>query len=250
MKCHKAVHNLSECSLPIDGEEGFSQKRLCRICALKSGHSTGKTSPTQTYQVSEEESVTDGNVNNNNNESDGDDDQNYGNIYDNDICNDSNDSIKEKDVFENCVRCNKKFNSQELQPVDDSDDSYSDHKVCTACSKIDKQLTKEMLGKRAYENWKGKGTPISEKKSRSLYINSSSTKISEMLQYERANGLPILKCGDHQELEAVKLEGRFISLVNTCPFDSIFQMLLVAACDFSIIHEKVTELNYSLNIIN
>lgn len=155
---------------------------------------------------------------------------------------DSTDSDSE--VCQKCVRCNKNLTSQESHSIDDSSESDAGYKVCSICSLISKQSTKQMLGKRTFENWRGQGEPVPEKKSRSCYIGAKSKNIVEMLQHKRAHGLPILKCGNAEDPQAVKMGKRVISLYNTCPFDSLFQLLLVAACDFPTIKDKVIDLHF------
>lgn len=65
-----------------------------------------------------------------------------------------------------------------------------------------------------------------------------------MMAYKRVNGLPILKCGDSKDLVANKIGHLSVTLKYTCPFDSIFQILLVAACDFPLINDKLNIINF------
>lgn len=87
--------------------------------------------------------------------------------------------------YEECVRCCKSMKKEEVHSVDDSDDTFSSYKVCSQCIKIDKQSTKEMLGKRTFENWRRQGEPVPQKKSRSLYIGDKSKNMVEMLNYKK-----------------------------------------------------------------
>lgn len=281
IKCRKPVHTLPGCSLPVDGEEeGFSEKRMCRKCAQTPNRSPTdmmKTKETQVNNEKNEKSVIDeldndnsGHIDNNNiNDSDnedipGNDNVNDNDEVDNDNSNDDNNGTvtvncninsntdnfdgdstdSDSEVCQKCVRCNKNLTSQESHSIDDSSESDAGYKVCSICSLISKQSTKQMLGKRTFENWRGQGEPVPEKKSRSCYIGAKSKNIVEMLQHKRAHGLPILKCGNAEDPQAVKMGKRVISLYNTGPFDSLFQLLLVAACDFPTIKDKVIDLHF------
>ncbi|CAD6208987.1 GSCOCG00010799001-RA-CDS [Cotesia congregata] len=156
----------------------------------------------------------------------------------------ANDAIKSKS---NCVRCAKTLQDSDSFLVDESDDAYSKHRLCSQCNKLGSLDTKEMLGKREFENWRGQGQPPKKKNSRSLYIGTKSKNVKEMLEHKKCKGLPILKRGDSKDLKAIKINNRWISLYNTCPFDSLFQLMLVAACDFPVINTKIaTEKNNSL----
>ncbi|KAH0567955.1 hypothetical protein KQX54_016697, partial [Cotesia glomerata] len=156
----------------------------------------------------------------------------------------ANDAIKSKS---NCVCCAKTLQDGDSFLVDESDDAYSKHRLCSQCNKLVSLDTKKMLGKREFENWRGQGQPLKKKNSRSFYIGTKSKNVKEMLEHKKFKGLPILKRGDSKDLKAIKINNRWISLYNTCPFDSLFQLMLVAACDFPIINTKIaTEKNNSL----
>jgi len=97
----------------------------------------------------------------------------------------------------------------------------------------------------AIENWKGLGEPEKKKKKVNyvdkdpsvLYYNENSRTKSQVIG--------ILRNGNCSDLMPIKIDGTSYSLLNTCPFDSVFQILCTAYVDNSeyaqFINSKIEE---------
>lgn len=84
------------------------------------------------------------------------------------------------------------------------------------------------------ENWKGLGEPPKKRKRRGLYLEPLDQEKINMLdniETRKSSKLPILKNGNNTLLSIVILDKSKYSFTNTCPFDSLFQILLAGATD-------------------
>ncbi|CAH2109045.1 unnamed protein product [Euphydryas editha] len=139
-----------------------------------------------------------------------------------------------------CLRCNKPVHIPDgySSHIDGQEEEYGESQLCSSCNLIDPTLTSQLLAKRKFENWRGEVKPKSTKKPCSVYFGHQPHIIDEKLLYDKNVGLPLLKNGGRKELKAVHVDKRLINFSNTCAFDSIFQILVAAACDYHELLEK------------
>lgn len=88
------------------------------------------------------------------------------------------------------------------------------------------------------ENWRGLGD---KENPSGLYLENKKGEISAAIAWKNRQDLPILKNGNSIGLKAVTIGQKSISLSNTCAFDSLFQILLMAAFDNESLKLKVIE---------
>lgn len=69
--------------------------------------------------------------------------------------------------------------------------------------------------------------------------NFSST-IKDRLEIEKHAKIPVIKNGNDLSLKSIKINRAFVTLHNTCPFDSFFQVCLTGSYDFKEIELQVS----------
>lgn len=113
-------------------------------------------------------------------------------------------------------------------------------KHCPSCNKIDSAPA--ILASREIENWKGLPLIDVEKEQRVLKeINRNPKKESgyfdknqetfDSLNFENLKKIPTMLNDNHISQKAINFKGKSYSFANTCPFDSLLQIFLVAAAD-------------------
>lgn len=71
------------------------------------------------------------------------------------------------------------------------------------------------------------------------YLGARTADVADSLIWEHNKPLPIIKNGNDPRCEAVTIEGKKASLRNTCCFDSILYLTVIAASDFEHIKHLV-----------
>ena len=135
-----------------------------------------------------------------------------------------------------CDVCHKSVHHIDECSLGIGEEGYNQKRVCHDCN--NKKVTPILLGSRETETWMGQQDL--ENVSLGLYLRNNPLKIKEGLMWEKHRKLPILKNANHESLKAVKVDGKQVSLKNTCSFDSIFQVLLTAVVDNETLKEEVT----------
>lgn len=122
---------------------------------------------------------------------------------------------------------------------DGEEEGYGLRRICLPCTAKPDFTQKEALTE--LENHKGLPlkdiTNSNRNKRRNRYLGQSKEKIKDIFLYEKSKttktNIPILKNGNTLTLQFINLEGGRISLKNTCGLDSLFQLYLVTAADYS-----------------
>jgi hypothetical protein len=113
------------------------------------------------------------------------------------------------------------------------EEGYGERRVCASCNEQTPHSAPHIIGANSQENWRGLAkTPKRTKKSGYLQSKYNPTTFSELKRKE----IPVIKNANCIDLRAVNVEGKNITLANTCAFDSLAQILLVAYFD----HPTVT----------
>lgn len=106
-----------------------------------------------------------------------------------------------------------------------------DGRVCYVCFKS--KSVNIVLSTRPYENWRNKG---GEKKSKGFYLGNNQEKVKAAINFKDAD-LPTLENGSLSG--AVRLDGKNITLTNTCAFDAFYHVLFVNAFDNDVFKQMV-----------
>lgn len=72
------------------------------------------------------------------------------------------------------------------------------------------------------------------------YLGARTDDIADSLAWEKNKPIPIIKNGNNPHLEAVNIKNKKVSLKNTCCFDSLLYLTLIAASDFENIKSEVS----------
>lgn len=132
-------------------------------------------------------------------------------------------------------------------------EGYGERRICMACARS--SPCEERIAAKYFENWRGRGqhtkkktitlvhpeettdnTESPERKRKALYLGASKEKLKEALTFQKRSTIPILRNGNCDKLSYIKFPGQaFISIKNTCAFDSLYQIILAAATDYDAI---------------
>lgn len=129
-------------------------------------------------------------------------------------------------MFQICKRsfpCGKCF----LIGCNEDDRGIPQSYICSDCHKEENVF--ELVQSHAYENWKNE-VKEHKKEKRGRYLQDKYPANSFNLK-NRLHNIPIIKAGTDTTLQAVSVNKEKVDLQNTCPFDMIFQLLLVTALD-------------------
>lgn len=125
-----------------------------------------------------------------------------------------------------CDICKKDVHAIDQCSVALGEEGYGQTRICRDCNT--KNIAKDILPTREVENWRGLATK--EKKTRSKYLQEDNLQ-QHCLFNDKLTKIPIMKNGGNITTKSVKLGAKRISLSNTCAFDSILQLFIVAHFD-------------------
>ena len=122
-------------------------------------------------------------------------------------------------------------------PLGGEDEGYGEKRICHDCTKNRNVQNNIDLDQENKEN--------SQKKKKTYrqaakYLGERKNEIKDTLQWERNRAIPIIKNGNSPQLAPVTIDNKTVSLRNTCSFDSILYLALLAAIDFVNIRNKVS----------
>ena len=116
------------------------------------------------------------------------------------------------------------------------EEGYGEQRICKKCS-VEKS-TPDILASSQIENWRGLAKQKSRKRT-AKYLGQNVRAIQDSLSYTKNRNIPILKNGSIISLGPIKLGKQIFSIINTCAFDSIFQIMLAASLNYPLLQEKV-----------
>lgn len=71
------------------------------------------------------------------------------------------------------------------------------------------------------------------------YLGERKSDVSDSIRWNKNKCVPVIKNGNNVSLSKVSLQGKEVALRNTCAFDSIFYILMIAVEDFPHLKDKV-----------
>lgn len=125
-----------------------------------------------------------------------------------------------------CIVCNKLIHMcNKCLKINDTDEAHgtSVQRICTSCQNIPKKGILNAIDSNEVENWRGLTLKPAKKKSR--YLDKSDICLD--LEKSKLGNIPILRNESNTDLRPVNIKGKKMSLIQTCSFDSIFQIFLV-----------------------
>ena len=112
--------------------------------------------------------------------------------------------------------------------IDIESEGYGEERLCLSC----KQSTDEIASIRHEENWRGLNDNAFLKPN-DLYLDN------EFLFHEKLLAVPILKNRSVMKLKPIKIHDKKLTLNNTCPFDSLFQLILGTYVDRDLFRAQI-----------
>lgn len=143
-----------------------------------------------------------------------------------------------------CVICNTAVHALDCcsKAADDADEGYGQKRVCLSCYSA--KSTDMILATRHEEGWGGelaeRDRP-SKKQKPAKYLGLQKHKVKEQLHFGQNKKLLTIKNGSHQSLHAQTIDGKKVYVIFTCPFDSLYQVVLAALCDRSDLRRMVSK---------
>lgn len=126
-----------------------------------------------------------------------------------------------------CDICKKAVHAIDGCSVPLGEEGYGQTRICRDCSV--KNIGNDVLPSREVENWRGLITK-EKKKRRNKYLQTNNLE-NQFLFHDKITKVPIMKNGGNITIQSVKLDDKRISFTNTCAFDSILQLFIVAYFD-------------------
>lgn len=134
-----------------------------------------------------------------------------------------------------CVICQIPVHAIEECSLAYDKEGYGQKRICLSCSIL--KSSEEILAMQKIINWRRLNN---EKKIRTAkYLGQNQHSIQDSLAWSKSTKLPIIKNGSTMKLQAVCIEGTNYSLMNTCAFDSLLQIVLVTLSDYKHFATKV-----------
>ncbi|XP_048513396.1 uncharacterized protein LOC125501447 [Athalia rosae] len=228
--CKRTVHALDGCSIPlVDDEEGYGQRRMYMACSA--GPITNK--PRNVTRTNSVEKTVPGIL------------KDITNIQQTlkrpvptalkqppeklpKSCSACNRGDLPTDTY-TCALCGKSVHELEGCSVSfGQNEGCGLRRICLSCRRIPSPSIAHSLDSGVQENWRGLTVPASKKKGRYLQKNYSQ---NLFLIGSKITKVPVLKNGSCLNLMPVTLKCGKVTLVRTCGFDSVFQILLVTTID-------------------
>lgn len=132
-----------------------------------------------------------------------------------------------------CVICNVPVHALDScsKAVNDSDEGYGQGRLCLSCHSA--KSVDFILASRHEDEWGGEvaAEKTKNKQKTAKYLGMQKHKIKEQLHFGQNKKLLIMKNGSHGTLRAQTVDGKKVYVIHTCPFDSIYQVILAAFCD-------------------
>lgn len=122
-----------------------------------------------------------------------------------------------------CIICKNAVHIlDECSLVFGDEEGYGERRICKKCS-VEK-CTPDILASSEIENWRGLAKKKSKKRI-AKYLGQNKQAIQDSLSFIKNNNIPILKNGSNISLRSIKMSKQIVSLIHTCAFDSIFQII-------------------------
>ncbi|KAJ1518897.1 hypothetical protein ONE63_011493 [Megalurothrips usitatus] len=148
-----------------------------------------------------------------------------------------------KDIYPDgeysCFYCSAGIHLNSMCSVEVEGLSQEDKNVaCIACSRKTERERLAIMEQQANDNWRGLSE--TKKRKRKSYLEKNSEWLSIDLNDNRSTvPVSLLKNGNSNELKPIKIKQESFVLTNTCPFDSVLQILATAFCDSADFQEYV-----------
>lgn len=120
--------------------------------------------------------------------------------------------------------------------LEDTSEGYGERRMCIACHQS--KTANEVIASRYEENWRGLGITSKRRKIRaSKYLNNE-VHMFDALNFPKNLSIPVLKNGSHA-CGIVTKGTTTMGVTNTCAFDSVLQVLILAFAENEDLRESL-----------
>lgn len=123
-----------------------------------------------------------------------------------------------------CYICHKNVHAIDACSIPYGEEGYGQERICKRCERSGN--VNEILATREIEDWRGLASKTSSK---SRYLQRGNPEQDFLL--DKLQKIPIIKNGGKLLVKAVKIGNEKYSFTNTCAFDSILQLFILAYFD-------------------
>lgn len=168
-------------------------------------------------------------------------------------------NISVPDGAHKCISCKKLVHGIEpcSKLMQGAEEKYGDKRICWACfDKFELEFSSQnrhgnintncqnVEPAKNRKNRENKKTVLKTRKTfarTAKYLGQRKNDVLDSIIWEKNKPLPIIKNGSNNLLALSKIKKREVSLTNTCAFDSILYLTLIAVTDNSYLLEKVSK---------
>lgn len=124
-----------------------------------------------------------------------------------------------------CIECNTAVHifPECSVPLQEEKEGYGEKRICKKCATI-AHASNEPKHRRPAK-----------------YLGARKDDIKDSLLWEKNRPLPVMRNGNDPYLAEVRIDDRSVSLRNTCAFDSLLYLVVIAATDFSFLVSQVSK---------
>lgn len=139
-----------------------------------------------------------------------------------------------------CVICNVAVHALQEYSLPYEEEGYGQKRICMSCAS--NKNAEKILATQEIENWRGLISNENKKRT-AKYLGKNQRDIQDSLTWNKSIKLPIIKNGSAMELQTINIDETNYCLVNTCAFDSLLQIVLVALSDYKHFENTVQYFN-------
>lgn len=151
-----------------------------------------------------------------------------------------------------CIKCDKNvhlFKGCSIT-IPGEEEGYGSKRICMDCYSTDSLIPNDVTIDNLNETpkrtrrdsfYQNEGPPKKKTKRRpAKYFGERPDDIKDSLLFDKNKSFPLIKNGNNVHLSSKIVDGKKVLLNNTCAFDSIYYLLMVAASDFPMFYENVS----------
>lgn len=143
-----------------------------------------------------------------------------------------------------CISCNKPIHIFPgcSVPVPGTEEGFGQKAICIECAKNKQgtQKSKQSTNIEKQQNAQIQSKQIITKNRKpAKYLGSRADDVADSLRWDHNRVIPVIKNGNHPDLQSCKLQNKFVTVKNTCAFDSILYLTIFAVTDFEFLLTQV-----------
>ena len=142
-----------------------------------------------------------------------------------------------------CAQCKKPVHVFDTysRSIENEEEGYGQKRICLDCAQ---NTSQNSHGAR-------ETVTVTKKSYRkpAKFLGMRKADVKDTLNWNKNNNIPVIRNGNECTLTPVSIDGKTISLNNTCSFDSVLYLTILAANDFIHIRNIVSIANFQLFLL-